>query len=125
MADDIFRLGGDKAKITEKLRQATVNYDNELRSFNTEKGITNVSRQRSLAFRLYTDIRSQFLKGSLRTRKERWLIFQKKISARARAAFIHVLSERSYKGSLCIDHKGRKLEIKVLTDPSDSNGAVD
>ena len=55
----------------------------------------------------------QLLKQSLETRRERWGHFRKKIVARARCTFLHVLSERSFNGKLKVDHKARKLEIEV------------
>lgn len=53
---------------------------------------------------------------TLSDREERWKLFRQKISARARATFVFVLSERSFHGHLKINHNQRKLEIAVQPD---------
>lgn len=50
---------------------------------------------------------------TLMSRKERWNLFQKSITARARVLFTMLLSERSFRGKLLIDHKGKSLDLNV------------
>ena len=47
------------------------------------------------------------------TRRERWRLFQKFITARARYQFTYLISERGYNGKLISNHKERKLDIQV------------
>ncbi|KAI9752799.1 MAG: hypothetical protein M4579_005474 [Chaenotheca gracillima] len=56
------------------------------------------------------------LKDSLNERCNRWRKFRKFISARARAQFMYLLSERSFRGLLKTDHKLRSLELHVEPD---------
>ena len=49
-------------------------------------------------------------------RRARGRTFRRKICARARATFVHVLSERSFHGRLRIDHASRRLDISVQPD---------
>ena len=50
---------------------------------------------------------------TLLNRKERWRIFQKKITARARIQFGFLLSERNFRGRLKADHSGKTLDLSV------------
>lgn len=57
--------------------------------------------------------REQALKHALVDRQERWRQFRRFISARARAQFMYLLSERSFRGVLKTDHKLRVLDLHV------------
>ncbi|KAI9847889.1 MAG: Structural maintenance of chromosomes protein 6 [Thelocarpon superellum] len=59
---------------------------------------------------------AQLLKSALSDRQDRWRKFQRFISARARAQFTYLLSERSFRGSLKTDHKLRLLDLHVEPD---------
>lgn len=50
---------------------------------------------------------------TLMSRKERWQLFQRAITARARVLFGLLLSERRFRGKLLIDHKGKSLDLSV------------
>ncbi|KAH9904593.1 P-loop containing nucleoside triphosphate hydrolase protein [Xylariomycetidae sp. FL2044] len=56
------------------------------------------------------------LKKALMDRLAKWRVFQRLISAHARSNFSYLLSERSYRGKLLLDHKAKKLEIQVEPD---------
>jgi chromosome segregation ATPase len=59
---------------------------------------------------------NQGLKKTLTLRLEKWRMFQRYISARSRANFIYLLSERGFRGKLLIDHANKKIAIKVEPD---------
>jgi len=59
---------------------------------------------------------SQILKRTLVNRKNRWRMFQKHITARARIQFMYLLSERGFRGQLLANHKEKKLDLKVEPD---------
>ena len=68
-------------------------------------------------------MKSQAIKEALTERNHRWKMFRKYISFRARFMFGYLLSERKFRGRVIIDHKGKKLDIKVepdMTKQSDS-----
>ncbi len=50
---------------------------------------------------------------TLMNRKDRWKLFQKKITARARIQFGFLLTERNYRGRLKADHQGKTLDLSV------------
>lgn len=58
------------------------------------------------------------LKMALIERQERWRKFRRFISARARAQFTYLLSERSFRGALKTDHRRHILDLHVSGDPS-------
>lgn len=47
------------------------------------------------------------------SRKDRWRLFQRAITARARVLFGLLLSERRFRGKLLIDHMGKSLDLSV------------
>lgn len=56
-------------------------------------------------------------------RRERWLQFRANISARAKAQFTYLLSERSFRGRLLTDHDNKLLDLQVEPDiTKDSTG---
>ncbi|KAK4694903.1 structural maintenance of chromosomes protein 6, partial [Lecanoromycetidae sp. Uapishka_2] len=58
----------------------------------------------------------QLLKQTLVNRKNRWRMFQKHITARARIQFMYLLSERGFRGQLLANHKTKQLDLKVEPD---------
>lgn len=55
----------------------------------------------------------KLLKSTLVNRKERWKLFQRAITARARVQFMWMLSERDFRGRLLANHKEKKLDLQV------------
>ncbi|KAF6826633.1 DNA repair protein [Colletotrichum musicola] len=55
-------------------------------------------------------------KLNLEDRLNRWRLFQRHISARARICFQYLLSERGFRGKLAIDHPQRRLSLFVEPD---------
>jgi hypothetical protein len=58
----------------------------------------------------------------LSERKKRWRLFQKFISARARAQFTYMMSERAFKGRLRLEHTERPPQLIIEVGISDSLG---
>jgi chromosome segregation ATPase len=58
------------------------------------------------------------LKHTLNKRLDKWRIFQRYITAHARANFIYLLTDRAFRGKLQIDHRQKRLAIKVEPDPA-------
>ncbi|KAJ5885314.1 hypothetical protein N7495_009824 [Penicillium taxi] len=79
------------------------------------QAMTQVDELRTLA---------QIFKDTLNNRKKRWEIFRSHISSRAKAQFTYLLSERSFRGRLLTDHKGKLLDLQVEPDitKDDSTG---
>jgi hypothetical protein len=46
-------------------------------------------------------------------RRERWRLFKKFITARARMMFQYLMSIRAFRGKLLVDHHSRAMELKV------------
>jgi structural maintenance of chromosomes protein 6 len=65
----------------------------------------------------------QALKNALITRRDRWAKFRSFISARAKAQFTYLLSERSFRGKLYADHKQKLLDIQVEPDITKRDGS--
>jgi structural maintenance of chromosomes protein 6 len=65
----------------------------------------------------------QALKNALITRRDRWAKFRSFISARAKAQFTYLLSERSFRGKLYADHKQKRLDIQVEPDITKRDGS--
>jgi structural maintenance of chromosomes protein 6 len=63
------------------------------------------------------------LKASLMERRERWKKFRNHISGWARAQFTYYLSERSFRGSVRLDHKQKLLELSVEPDITKRDGS--
>ncbi len=66
----------------------------------------------------YTDLEDlkKVLQYCLTNRQLRWREFRRFISARARAQFTYLLSERGFRGSLKTDHRQRTLDLHVQPD---------
>ena len=92
------QLGGTEQEFTEALEQALDAY------------------QRATNY--YADLNEllDILKQSFRKRMEGFWRFQRYISAAARIAFSYLLSNRSFRGKLLIDHKAKKLDVHVEPD---------
>ncbi|KAL8721353.1 MAG: hypothetical protein Q9225_001965 [Loekoesia sp. 1 TL-2023] len=94
------QLGGTRQELAEKASQ-------KVRAFRQAKGqVTGVERL------------AQLLKSALVNRKERWKLFQRAITARARVQFMWMLSERNFRGRLLANHKEKKLDLHVEPDPT-------
>lgn len=75
------------------------------------------------ASRVMTNMCAQTLKSTLTERRRRWGLFRKYISMRTRIQFNYLLSERSFRGRVLLDHADKKLDIHVepdMTKASDS-----
>ncbi|KAL8874123.1 MAG: hypothetical protein Q9174_000493 [Haloplaca sp. 1 TL-2023] len=94
------RLGGSRQELGETAAR-------KVRAFQQAKA--QVARVEKLA---------QLLKMTLVHRKERWKVFQRAITARARVQFMWMLSERSFRGRLLANHKEKKLDLNVEPDPT-------
>lgn len=60
----------------------------------------------------------QELKRSINYRRERWKVFRAHISSRAKAQFTYLLSERSFRGRLLMDHEAKLLDLQVRISDS-------
>jgi chromosome segregation ATPase len=60
----------------------------------------------------------QILARSLNTRRDRWEKFRKYMSIGAKSSFSVLLSERSFRGKLTIDHEKKLLDMKIEPDSS-------
>ena len=65
---------------------------------------------------------AQKLKVSLKNRRDRWRAFRGLISARARAMFVYLLSERSFRGRIDMNHDQRLLQLAVEPDINRRDG---
>ncbi|KAJ5930748.1 hypothetical protein N7466_006241 [Penicillium verhagenii] len=67
---------------------------------------------------------AQQLKKTLHDRKKRWGMFRSLICSRAKAQFTYLLSERSFRGRLNVDHVNKVLDLEVEPDitKGDSTG---
>ena len=110
-----------------KLTRDLQRYDHELRSTReeialdaaqTEEAYRNGLQQMQDLERL-----GQALKNALITRRDRWAKFRSFISARAKAQFTYLLSERSFRGKLYADHKQKLLDIQVEPDITKRDGS--
>ncbi|ERF71388.1 hypothetical protein EPUS_07416 [Endocarpon pusillum Z07020] len=111
----------------EKLQRDLQRYDNQLRS--TREQIALEAAQTEEAYRnglqQMEDLErlGQALKNALITRRDRWAKFRSFISARAKAQFTYLLSERSFRGKLYADHKHKLLDIQVEPDITKRDGS--
>ncbi|KAF2869097.1 structural maintenance of chromosomes protein 6, partial [Massariosphaeria phaeospora] len=64
-----------------------------------------------------------FMQNALVQRRTRWNRFRSEIALRARVTFSYLLAERSYRGTMSIDHNSRQLEIHVQPDTNVASGA--
>lgn len=99
------QLGGTREEIGQAFAQ-------------TEEAYRNGLKQMQDLERL-----GQALKNALITRRDRWAKFRSFISARAKAQFTYLLSERSFRGKLYADHKQKLLDIQVEPDITKRDGS--
>ncbi|MCJ1311024.1 Structural maintenance of chromosomes protein 6 [Agyrium rufum] len=97
------RLGGDKAKIAEDYQRAVAAF--------TRAKIEMEQEEQTL----------QLLKSTLYMRQQRWKMFQRHITARARAQFQGLLRQRGFRGNLKVDHKSRRMDIDIQPDESQAS----
>lgn len=94
------QLGGTRQELAERASQ-------KVRAFRqAREQVTGVERL------------AQLLKSALVNRKERWKLFQRAITARARVQFMWMLSERNFRGRLLANHREKKLDLQVEPDPT-------
>ncbi|KAH8645619.1 P-loop containing nucleoside triphosphate hydrolase protein [Xylariales sp. PMI_506] len=97
------RVGRTEKEIHDEAANAAEQYDQ------AERNRENTQRLVSLA------------KQTLNMRLDKWRMFQRMISASARTNFQYLLSERGFRGSLKLDHKGKRLGIEVEPDETRQN----
>jgi len=111
----------------EKLNRDLGRYETQLRA--TREEIALDAAQTEEAYRnglkQMQDLEKlgQALKNALITRRDRWAKFRSFISARAKAQFTYLLSERSFRGKLYADHKQKLLDIQVEPDITKRDGS--
>ncbi|KAI9787739.1 MAG: Structural maintenance of chromosomes protein 6 [Geoglossum umbratile] len=119
--------GETPGSLDKKLEKLT----NDLNRFNREIGgspeqIAQEAQEAAEAYRMakeqleQLDEMGQMLKFALIERQNRWRKFRKFISARARAQFTYLLSERSFRGALKTDHRRHTLDLQVEPDETRS-----
>jgi chromosome segregation ATPase len=69
------------------------------------------------------DVVLQYLKRTLGNRQQRWALFRKLITSRARSHFAYLLSERQFRGRLLMSHQDKELDIKIEPDLSKASDA--
>ncbi|KAI9773446.1 MAG: Structural maintenance of chromosomes protein 6 [Geoglossum simile] len=119
--------GETPGSLDKKLEKLT----NDLNRFNREIGgspeeIARRAQETAEAYQTakkqleQLDEMGQMLKFALIERQNRWRKFRKFISARARAQFTYLLSERSFRGALKTDHRRHTLDLQVEPDETRS-----
>ncbi|KAI9829812.1 MAG: Structural maintenance of chromosomes protein 6 [Phylliscum demangeonii] len=125
------RVPVDPGESTEGLDKKLTKLHENLKRFERQIGATRetiareAAQTRSAFQTAQSQVRdleslSQLLKFALFERQERWRKFRRFISARARAQFTYLLSERSFRGSLKTDHNRRQLDLHVEPDETKS-----
>ena len=66
----------------------------------------------------------QLLKNTHYERTFRWGRFRKHITARARIMFVHLLSERNFRGTLTINHDASLLDLHVRRPQCDAEDCL-
>lgn len=111
----------------EKLKKDLDRYNKQLGATREEIGLEAVQTEEAYrnGLQQMQDLEKlgQALKNALITRRERWAMFRSFISARAKAQFTYLLSERSFRGKLFTDHKQKLLEIQVEPDYGNKDGS--
>ncbi|KAI9717417.1 MAG: hypothetical protein M1812_004769 [Candelaria pacifica] len=121
------RVPVDAGETAESLDKKLAKLTNDLKRYEKELGdsrdvIASKAAQTHKAWQTaekqVEDLQSlaERLKGALIDRMERWRKFRRYISAKARAQFTYLLSERSFRGALKTDHKRRLLDLQVEPD---------
>ncbi len=111
----------------EKLNRDMDRYNRQLGSTREEIGreaaLTEEAYRNGLQQMEDLERLGQALKNALITRRDRWAKFRSFISARAKAQFTYLLSERSFRGKLFADHKQKLLDIQVEPDITKRDGS--
>jgi structural maintenance of chromosomes protein 6 len=111
----------------EKLQRDMDRYHRQLGSSREEIGLEAAQTEEAYrnGLKQMEDLEKlgQALKNALITRRERWAKFRSFISARAKAQFTYLLSERSFRGKLYADHKQKLLDIQVEPDITKRDGS--
>ncbi|KAI1333465.1 P-loop containing nucleoside triphosphate hydrolase protein [Xylariaceae sp. FL0016] len=92
------QMGASEEEINNRAAQATQEY-REAKTAN--KNLTSLVDE---------------LKKALMDRLSKYRNFQRHVSAHARTNFGYLLSERSFRGQLLLDHRAKKLEVQVEPD---------
>ncbi|KAG9669567.1 DNA repair protein Rad18, partial [Aureobasidium melanogenum] len=93
-------IGGSREEIYAAWRTAHKKFANAQRELNTQKDM------------------AKKLKSSLIYRKNRWKLFRKHITTRAKITFSYLLSERNFRGRILVHHIDKTLDISVEPDIS-------
>ncbi|KAH0351667.1 DNA repair protein Rad18, partial [Aureobasidium melanogenum] len=93
-------IGGSREEIYAAWRTAHKKFASAQRELNTQKDM------------------AKKLKSSLVYRKNRWKLFRKHITTRAKITFSYLLSERNFRGRILVHHIDKTLDISVEPDIS-------
>ncbi|EEA19748.1 Structural maintenance of chromosomes protein 6 [Talaromyces marneffei ATCC 18224] len=112
-------------KKLEKLSKDLDRYDQQMGATREEIAgdLLNASKAVKAAETSYqsTERLEKELKRSINYRRERWKVFRAHISSRAKAQFTYLLSERSFRGRLLMDHEAKLLDLQVEPDITKNN----
>ncbi|KAH0543995.1 hypothetical protein FGG08_001762 [Glutinoglossum americanum] len=125
------RVPVNPGETPESLDKKLDKLTNDLNRFNREIGGSpeQIAQEAQEATDAYKTAKKQLeqlddmgymLKGALLERQNRWRKFRRFISARARAQFTYLLSERSFRGALKTDHQRHTLDLQVEPDETRS-----
>lgn len=116
----------------DSLERSLTRIHNRLNTADKELGGTRVELLRlrddarsnyraAAARRKYTDKICRTLKNSRRQRIERWQLFRKLITVRSKTQFMYLLTNRSFRGNIKMDHREKTLDIQVEPDITKSS----
>ncbi|KAJ6153787.1 hypothetical protein N7470_006746 [Penicillium chermesinum] len=112
----------------ERLQRDLNNYNAQLgasrEEIAAEAARTETIYQQAVAQIEETGHLVDYFKQTLQNRKRRWEIFRAHISSRAKAQFTYLLSERSFRGYLLLDHTNRRLDLQVEPDITKHDGTA-
>jgi chromosome segregation ATPase len=109
--------GGSKEELTRAWTKAQHEYEAASKQARAMKRTANVSVLLYI-MSIHRLTLSQMLKTALTERQRRWGLFRKYISMRTRIQFHYLLSERSFRGRVILDHVNKTLEIGIEPDKS-------
>jgi chromosome segregation ATPase len=118
--------GGTREELTEAWAIAKNQYLLAKRELDDLKRLERVSRASRLWYHddlPVADFILQKLIFTLNERQRRWMKFRQYISVRAKINFHYLLSERSFRGRVILDHSSRLLDISVEPDMSKTSDA--
>ncbi|KAI4729929.1 DNA repair protein [Aureobasidium sp. EXF-10728] len=93
-------IGGSREEIYKAWRAAHKRFASAQRALNSKKDV------------------AKKLKAALIYRKNRWKLFRKHITTRAKITFNYLLSERNFRGRILVHHVDKTLDISVEPDIS-------